>query len=125
MLEADEAAHLVAGLVEQQQRQEPGGAAIAIEEGVDAEEIEDVGRDEEQGLDGAARAGIEEAGVQFLHRLRGLAGREGLEAEALRAVGEGLGDFVVGMFPLAAAACREAVEVLVHLEDERGGEGDS
>ncbi len=124
LLEADEAAYVVAGLVEEEECEEAGGAAIAIEERVDAEEIEDVCRDEEEGLDVAGGAGLEEEGVELFHGVWGLEGGEGLEAEAAGAIWLELGDLVVDGFPLAAAACGEAVEGLVHLEDECWGEGD-
>ena len=44
-------AHLVARLVEQQECQQPGHAPVAVAEGVDAEEVEDEGRDQQQRLD--------------------------------------------------------------------------
>src|SRR5208282_4399416 len=48
--------------------------------------------------------------------------RQRLEAEAPRSVGEGLRNFVIRVLPLTTPAGGEAVEILVHLKDLRGGE---
>jgi len=123
LLKADEAADFVTGLVEEEEGEEAGGAAIAIEERMDAEEIEDVRGNEEEGFDGSGGTGLEEAGMEILHGLRGFEGREGLETEPFGAVRHKLGDLVIGVFPFPAASGGETIEVLMHLKYEGCGEG--
>src|SRR5438445_8271406 len=85
LFQADESPHFETGLVKQQQGQEPGHAAIAIPEWMNAKEIKDISGDEQRLLDLAFLPERLEPLVQGFHRLGGSMSRSGREANRFRA----------------------------------------
>ena len=124
LFQADESAHLEAGQVKQRQGQEPGHAAIAIPEGMNAEEIQDVRGDEQRLLDVAFLPKDLEPLVESFHRLGGRVRQGGGEANRFRAVRVQLRDFVIHALPLAASIGRELEKIAMKLQDHTGGERD-
>jgi hypothetical protein len=74
---------------------EPQLRAFAVQERVDAQEVEHVGGDEDEPLDLVSLPGVSKPGVQTLHRPRRLPGWHRMEADHARPVRMGLGDLVV------------------------------
>jgi hypothetical protein len=67
LFETDEATDPIACLIEQKESQKPRHAPVAVEKRVDAEEVEDIGREDKQRLQPALAPRGGEAPAQALH----------------------------------------------------------
>ena len=85
---------------------------------MDAEKVQDVGGDQDLGLDVAPLSVLQEAAVERLHRFGCLMGGHGAKPDPPCAIGGRLGDLVLGDLPAATLLERESVEVAVELEDQ-------
>src|SRR5471030_2518268 len=91
---------------------------------MDAQEVQDVSRNQKQWLNGAGVEGRSELGVQPLHGVSGEMSGHWLEPYDARAIGTTFGDVVVSRFPMASATRRELEQVAVQLQHDAGRQPD-
>lgn len=116
--EADKAAHFVTLVIEREKGEQAGHAAIPIGEGMDAEEVQNVERNEKQGIPSPVAPGIGKVLVKSAHGVFGEVRGEGFKADALGAIRQGFADFVGRNFPMSAIVPRIFEEIAVELEDD-------
>lgn len=85
-LQADVPSHIIALMIEREQREQTGHAAVPIREGVDAEEIQNVEGNQEQGVPDSFAPGIGKMLVQDTHGIIGEVRSDGLETNAFSTV---------------------------------------
>lgn len=121
-LQADVAAHLIALMVEREQREQTGHAAISIRKGVDAEEIQNVEGNQEQWVPDSFALGIGKMLVQDPHGIFREVRSDGLETNALGAVWQGFANFIGSNLPMAAIVSGIFEQISVELEHDAVGE---
>jgi len=122
LFQADIAAHLIPGLVEQKKRQEPGHTAISIEKRMDAEEIKNIGGNEKKRFDLSSLPEFSELFVKRVHGIWSHMSRNRIKTDNLCTIGLDFYNLIVRGFPLASLAGNELIKVSMELQDDAGGE---
>lgn len=124
-LDADVLAHNESGAVQEEKCQKAAHAAVSVIERVDAEEVQNEYRHQDQRIIGRGLDGIIVSGAEVQHGIGRLEGRDREEADCFRAVGVLLCNDVVRVFIYTTCgAAAEGIEVPVQLEDAVGARGD-
>lgn len=114
------APNLIAGLIEQQERQKLPNAAITVHEGMDTLEVEHKGSDQQQRIDVFIRQRVVELLDYLVHEFRCRQGRDRLEAHDLSPVRLHLQHYAILGFPLTAALFRVVIQSAVSAFDQVG-----
>ena len=124
-LDADVLSHNESGAVQEEKRQKAAHAAVSVIERVDAKEVQDEYRHQDQRIIGRGLDGIIVSGAEVPYGIGRLEGRDREEADCFRAVGVLLCNDVVRVFIYTTyGAAAEGIEVPVQLEDAVGARGD-
>lgn len=124
-LDTDVLAHNESGAVQEEKRQKAAHAVVSVIERVDAEEVQDEYRHQDQRIIGRGLDGIIVSGAEVPYGIGRLEGRDREEADCFRAVGVLLCNDVVRVFIYTTyGAAAEGIEVPVQLEDAVGARGD-
>ena len=123
MFQTDVTANFKTGLIEEKQSQQPRHPPVTIGEWMDAEEIEHVGRNQQQWIDFFPVPLFLKKGMEPIHGLGRLMGGNRSESGNLCAVGPGLGNLIVRHFPASALLGHELIKIAVELKDKAGVNG--
>ena len=120
LFDADIFADKIAGAVQKQQRQEPAHAAVAVDEGVDAEKVQNENRNQQQRIEFGILHSLLKCIAKCRHRPRRFPRGDRLKPDDLPAVRPFFGNHIIRVFEAAADGfAAELVQVTMQLQNDR------